>query len=173
LILDRARELGVKVYENYLVTEIQFSKQLKHAKSSSGTLPITAAANQCQSEVEEPKSLPVCAKWKNVATGKVGNISFDWVIDASGRNGIMSRALGLRKYNQSLRNVAYWGYWTGVREYRRPRCLVQLPFFEALRGECYYYALSLRAARLKCFHRQMNLGGHGLFLFKTEKPLLG
>lgn len=135
LILDRARELGVNVYENHCVTEIQFSKQHKYAK-------------QHHPGLEEFKSLPASATWKNVATGNVGNISFDWVIDASGRNGIMSKALGLRKYNQSLKNIAHWGYWTGVQEYRRPRCQVQLPFFEALQGEYRYSALFLK---LKCF----------------------
>ncbi|KXN81056.1 Tryptophan 2-halogenase [Leucoagaricus sp. SymC.cos] len=125
LLLDRARELGVQIYENHRVTEIQFSK------------PSAAKVNatQAQNESQEPQNLPVSVTWKNVATGQIGTIAFDWVVDASGRNGIISRALGLRKYNQSLKNIAYWGYWTGTQEYRHPACEIQLPFFEALHDE--------------------------------------
>lgn len=54
----------------------------------------------------------------------------------------MSRALGLRKYNQSLKNVAHWGYWNGTQEYRHPGCQVQPPFFEALHGELIRLLLS-------------------------------
>lgn len=133
LILDRARELGVRIYENHRITEVQFSQpDTKASKQEDGP---PATANQSQSEAQEVQPLPVSATWKNVATGKVGKITFDWVIDASGRNGVMSRALGLRKYNQSLKNVAYWGYWTGTQEYRHPGCQVQPPFFEALHDE--------------------------------------
>ncbi|KXN83164.1 Tryptophan 2-halogenase, partial [Leucoagaricus sp. SymC.cos] len=134
LILDRARELGVQIYENHRVTEIQFSQPITKTSKHDDALPATAT--QAQNESSDPsQSLPVSATWKNVTTGQVGKITFDWIIDASGRNGLISRALGLRKYNQSLKNVAYWGYWTGTQEYRHPGCEVQPPFFEALHDE--------------------------------------
>ena len=40
-----------------------------------------------------------------------GEITFDYVMDASGRAGLMSdRYMKNRHYNASLRNVALWGY---------------------------------------------------------------
>jgi flavin-dependent dehydrogenase len=44
-----------------------------------------------------------------------GAIAFDYLIDASGRNGIMAtRYLRNRKYHQVFQNVALWGYWEGA-----------------------------------------------------------
>ncbi|HVG07976.1 MAG TPA: NAD(P)/FAD-dependent oxidoreductase [Thermoanaerobaculia bacterium] len=44
-----------------------------------------------------------------------GVIVFDYLIDASGRNGIMAtRYLRNRKYHQVFQNVALWGYWEGA-----------------------------------------------------------
>ncbi|KAF7759719.1 hypothetical protein Agabi119p4_11414 [Agaricus bisporus var. burnettii] len=129
LILNRARELGVRIFENHRVTEIKFSQSITKANNVKAAPP----ASDTQLGIEG--QVPVSAKWKNVSNGKTGQISFDWVIDASGRNGVMSRALGLRKYNQSLKNVAYWGYWKGTQEYRHADCQVQPPFFEALHDE--------------------------------------
>jgi flavin-dependent dehydrogenase len=44
-----------------------------------------------------------------------GVTAFDYLIDASGRNGIMaSRYLRNRKYHRVFQNVALWGYWEGA-----------------------------------------------------------
>lgn len=44
-----------------------------------------------------------------------GVIAFDYLIDASGRNGIMAtRYLRNRKIHQVFQNVALWGYWEGA-----------------------------------------------------------
>lgn len=49
------------------------------------------------------------------ASGMSGTIAFDYLIDASGRNGIMAtRYLRNRKYHQVFQNVALWGYWEGA-----------------------------------------------------------
>ncbi|KAF9451350.1 FAD/NAD(P)-binding domain-containing protein [Macrolepiota fuliginosa MF-IS2] len=133
LILERARELGVQIFESHRVTEVQFSQPVTKAGENNAVTP--ASDVQPQVEGEAPQRLPVSATWKNVATGKTGQTRFDWLIDASGRNGVLSRALGLRKYNQSLKNVAFWGYWSGTHEYKHAGCEVQLPFFEALHDE--------------------------------------
>lgn len=47
--------------------------------------------------------------------GVSGTTAFDYLIDASGRNGILaSRYLRNRKYHQVFQNVALWGYWEGA-----------------------------------------------------------
>lgn len=59
---------------------------------------------------------PCRAHWVQKAdAGVTGEIAFDYLIDASGRNGLMaSRYLRNRKYHRVFQNVALWGYWTGA-----------------------------------------------------------
>lgn len=64
------------------------------------------------------------------------SISFDYLIDATGRAGLMSlKYLKNRRINENLKNIALWGYWTDVDRYARngDERLVA-PWFEALTG---------------------------------------
>ncbi|TRM65844.1 hypothetical protein BD626DRAFT_555916 [Schizophyllum amplum] len=77
--------------------------------------------------------LPVAAQWIRSVDGSRGRIAFDWLIDASGRNGILStRYLKNRTFNSALRNTAHWGYWTGTRKYAPGTKRENAPWFEAL-----------------------------------------
>lgn len=83
LLLRNARKHGVQVFEETRVTDIDF-------------------------EGDPESSRPVAAHWSNKA-GASGSIKFDWLIDASGRAGIMStKYLRNRVMRESLRNVAVW-----------------------------------------------------------------
>ncbi|KAF7335132.1 putative halogenase [Mycena venus] len=87
ILLRHAIECGVIVHEEICVQKIIFSS-------------------------EDPAK-PVAAEWKSTH-GTTGQISFEWLVDASGRNGIMStKYLKNRRFNQVLRNLATWGYWSG------------------------------------------------------------
>ncbi|PBK87739.1 putative halogenase [Armillaria gallica] len=109
LLLRHAAELGVHVYENVRVEKIHFSP-------------------------DEP-TRPVSLTWSKV-DGTQGEVSFNWLVDASGRNGIMStRYLKNRSFNKSLRNVAVWGYWTGTGQYAPGTKRENAPWFEALTDE--------------------------------------
>ncbi|KAJ7501502.1 putative halogenase [Mycena galericulata] len=91
ILLGNAAENGVLVREGVSVTSIGFS---------------------CENDKQ-----PVSAQWKS-DTGNSGEVKFKWLVDASGRNGIMStKYLKNRKFNQALRSVAFWGYWTGAGMY--------------------------------------------------------
>jgi len=63
---------------------------------------------------------PSAARWTERGEGGSngdarGTITFDYLIDASGRNGLMSsRYLRNRKYHRVFQNVALWGYWEGA-----------------------------------------------------------
>jgi flavin-dependent dehydrogenase len=58
---------------------------------------------------------PVAANWSNRKAGESGKITFDWLVDASGRNGVVqTKYLKNREFRESLRNVAVWGYWKWV-----------------------------------------------------------
>ncbi|KAK0477526.1 putative halogenase [Armillaria novae-zelandiae] len=109
LLLRHAAELGVHAYEGVRVEEIHFSPD-EHTR-------------------------PVSLAWSK-GDGTRGDMSFNWLVDASGRNGIMStRYLKNRSFNKSLKNVAVWGYWTGAGRYAPGTKRENAPWFEALTDE--------------------------------------
>jgi len=87
-LFKHAAKCGASVFDETKVTELQFDGER-----------------------------PVSASW--VSRGGIeGQISFDYLVDASGRNGIMStKYLRNRHFNKSLNNIACWGYWEGTGYY--------------------------------------------------------
>lgn len=78
---------------------------------------------------------PVSAKWKR-DDGTTGEIAFDYVVDASGRAGILStKYLKNRSYSKALKNVANWAYFTGGKRYEEGTDRGNSPLFEALHGK--------------------------------------
>ena len=64
-----------------------------------------------------------------------GTITFKYLVDATGRAGLMStKYLKNRKSAESLKNIAVWGYWTGVGSYGVGSTRAGAPWFEALTG---------------------------------------
>ncbi|KAF8209748.1 putative halogenase [Mycena galopus ATCC 62051] len=109
ILLRHAAESGACVCEGVQVTSISFSS--------------------------DDDRRPVSAQWKS-DVGSKGEIRFEWLVDASGRTGIMStKYLKNRKFNQALRNVAFWGYWTGAGTYASGTRRENAPWFEALTDE--------------------------------------
>ncbi|MFE0253671.1 NAD(P)/FAD-dependent oxidoreductase [Streptomyces sp. NPDC059010] len=53
------------------------------------------------------------AEWLDPDTGELVSEEFDYVIDASGRAGVVSKHLKNRRPHEIFRNVAIWGYWEG------------------------------------------------------------
>ncbi|KAG9311921.1 hypothetical protein JVU11DRAFT_8182 [Chiua virens] len=114
MLLDHAKGSGTRVYERTRVTSIRFSNDR----------PVSAEWTRSRSETGSPDH------------AAQGEISFDFVIDASGRAGLISdRHLKNRHYNESLRNIALWGYWTGVGTYGLGTGREGAPWFEALRDD--------------------------------------
>lgn len=84
LLLDHARIQGVKVFEGIEVCQLSF-------------------------DGERPKSATWSQKAKNADSGE---LSFDYLIDASGRAGLMAkRYLQNREYHNDFQNLGLWGYW--------------------------------------------------------------
>jgi flavin-dependent dehydrogenase len=84
LLLDHARSQGVKVFEGVEVRKLFF-------------------------DGERPKSAIYSQKLKDDSSHE---LSFDYLIDASGRVGLMStRYLQNRQYHKEFQNLAVWGYW--------------------------------------------------------------
>ena len=77
---------------------------------------------------------PVSASWSR-KDGSSGVIEFEYLVDASGRAGLVStKYLKNRKNNQALKNIANWGYWKGAGKYGQGTSREGVPFFEALTG---------------------------------------
>ncbi|KAJ7806301.1 putative halogenase [Mycena olivaceomarginata] len=84
----------------------------------------------------ESGASPVAAERKSDQGS--GEIKFSWLIDASGRTGIMStRYLKNRKFTQNpaLKNIVCWGYWKGAGMYMPGTNRENAPWFEALTDE--------------------------------------
>lgn len=108
---------------------------LQHASKSGALVIEETKVTEVHFDGLESNSRPVSAEWRN-KQGQTGKISFNWLIDASGRTGLVStKNLHNRKFNESLKNIATWGYWTGAGIYSPDTSRAGSPWFEALTGE--------------------------------------
>lgn len=152
ILLEHAKESGAKVFTTSRVKSLGFAAPTSAEPGSIGR-PISAAFTHGESDA--PLS-----------------ITYDYLIDASGRAGIMStKYLKNRRINSNLKNIALWGYWTGDKRYARhgDQNLIA-PWFEALMGA--QFSISIRTF-LDVFASQMSLDGPGTFLSTTEQhPLV-
>lgn len=85
---------------------------LEHAKSQGVTVHEGIEVRSVSFDGDRPRSLT----WAEVGgEKKTGEISFDMLVDASGRAGVMAmKYLKNRHYHDSFQNVALWGYWKGA-----------------------------------------------------------
>ena len=106
---------------------------LNHAASCGATIVQETKVN----EIIFDGARPVAARWKaQTHNGAEGTIYFDYLVDASGRNGVMSvKYLKNRCYSQSLKNIAVWGYWTGANSYMPGTNRDNAVWIEALEGQ--------------------------------------
>lgn len=116
ILLRHASSCGVKVHEGVRITALEFEEPENETDTTYENRKIKSAS----------WSTDTCC----------GTIAFDWVIDASGRNGMIStKYLKNRQFNKALRNVAAWGYWTGGSVYMPGTKRENAPWFEALTDE--------------------------------------
>ena len=86
LLLEHAKSQGVQVHEGVVVRSLRFDGDR-----------------------------PVRASWQKVGGDATGEIEFDYLVDASGRSGIMAnRYLHSRRHNEAFQNIAVWGYYRNV-----------------------------------------------------------
>ncbi|KAH8423426.1 NAD(P)/FAD-dependent oxidoreductase [Aspergillus melleus] len=109
LLFEHSRESGATVFDGVRVTDIEF---VPHASNQLGK--------------------PVSASWSR-NDGSTGSIRFEYLLDASGRAGIIStKYMKNRRFNQGLKNQAIWGYWEGASIYAEGRQGEGDPLFEAI-----------------------------------------
>ncbi|VDB92353.1 unnamed protein product [Peniophora sp. CBMAI 1063] len=115
LLLKHAQEEGVLVFQRTKATGVSFN--------DSGR-PISATYTTAMDS----------GPGSDISTERI--ITFDYLIDASGRAGILStRYLKSRNYNKALKNVATWAYWRGAGTYGANTPAAGAPLFEALSDE--------------------------------------
>ena len=119
IMFRHAGESGAKIFDGVKVKSIEFQ----------------AAPTAAEGDTIPNPGRPIAATYEVKATKETGRITFDYVVDASGRAGILStQYLKNRRFNQGLKNVASWGYWEGCGTYSPGTYKENSPFFEALRG---------------------------------------
>ena len=113
-----AGKSGAKIFDGVKVNSINF---------------LPSDGNTSGSEVSD-LGRPVSGTWSQ-KNGSSGEIKFEYLVDASGRAGLVStKYLKNRRYNQGLKNVASWGYWKGAGQYGVGTAREGQPYFEALEG---------------------------------------
>jgi flavin-dependent dehydrogenase len=85
---------------------------LEHAKSQGVTVLEGTEIRSLSFDGDRPRS----ATWAQVVGGNdTGEVAFDYLVDASGRAGVMAmRYQKDRRYHSAFQNVAVWGYWEGA-----------------------------------------------------------
>ncbi|RAL12971.1 NAD(P)/FAD-dependent oxidoreductase [Aspergillus homomorphus CBS 101889] len=115
LMFQHATKCGAKTFDGVRVKAIHFARD---GDSELGK-PILASYVCQQDQSQETRE-----------------IAFDYLVDASGRKGLLStRYLKNRRFNDSLKNIAHWGYWRGAETYAKDTAMENQPFFEALHDE--------------------------------------
>lgn len=95
----------------FQVVRSEFDQMLlEHARSQGVHVCEETAVSGISWEEDRPR----WATWMD-SDGVQGQIHFDYLIDASGRDGLVStRYLKNRRFHEAFQNVAVWGYWEGA-----------------------------------------------------------
>jgi flavin-dependent dehydrogenase len=128
MLMNHARSSGASVYEQTKVTGISFSNtdprkpiSVAWIHTPSNILPSPPASPQIDTAPRQSIS---------------GTTTFDYLVDATGRAGIIStKYIKDRHFNESLKNIAVWGYWKNVGTYGVGTGREGAPWFEALTGK--------------------------------------
>ena len=120
LIFKHAKKCGAHTYDGTKINQVEFE-------------PHEAKDLVADPKIPDPERA-VSATWSR-KDGSSGKISFDYVVDASGRAGVFStKYLKNRTVNKGLRNIAHWTYWKSAATFGVRTEGESSPFFEALGG---------------------------------------
>jgi flavin-dependent dehydrogenase len=149
MLFRHAGESGAKIFDGVKVNSVEF---------------VEGHAGNVQKDSDLPDiGRPVSATWSQ-NDGTSGTINFGYLVDASGRAGIVStKYMKNRKYNKGLKNIANWAYWEGAEPYGVGTPQEGQPYFEALDGKNLCKSISLRDT----YEFQMRVDGSGVSLSIT------
>ena len=95
LLLEHARSQGVQAHEGVTVRQVNFDGERAVSVSWERN-------GQAGTAVDEDRS---------------GIIEFDYVVDASGRAGLLAKHHNSRRHHDVFKNVALWGYWKNTKPF--------------------------------------------------------
>jgi len=124
LLLKHARSCGASVFEQTKAVAVNFgSEHDSRKKPLSVSWALTPPGPEGQAQMIKESSDAMIR----------GTTNFKYLIDTSGRAGLMStKYLNNRYFNQALKNIAVWGYWRNVGSYGVGTPREGAPYFEAL-----------------------------------------
>ncbi|KAF2180795.1 RadH flavin-dependent halogenase [Zopfia rhizophila CBS 207.26] len=119
LFFDHAGKSGAKAFHNTKVDSLEFE-------------PFSGDFAETDGDKVTNPGRPVAARWSS-KDGTCGKISFQYLVDATGRAGIMStKYLKNRKFNEGLKNLAIWGYYKNNTPWAKGTARENQPFFEGM-----------------------------------------
>lgn len=103
---------GSRTY-SYQVVRSEFDQMLlEHARSQGAKAFEGIEVRSLEFDGDRPCAATWISKPENGEAATQGRIVFDYLIDASGRGGIMANhVLNNRRFHKVFQNVAVWGYW--------------------------------------------------------------
>jgi flavin-dependent dehydrogenase len=109
-------ELSANTTYAFQVVRSEFDHELlMHAESQGVKVYQGVEVESLTFEGERPRSAQWTTKGESDGDAARGEIDFTYLIDASGRSGVMARRyLRNRRYHKVFQNVAIWGYWEGA-----------------------------------------------------------
>jgi flavin-dependent dehydrogenase len=90
ILLENARDHGVDVRQQTTIREVIFEGDV-----------------------------PRAALYSDGSGQELKTMTFDYLIDASGRAGVIARQFKSRRFHEIFKNVAVWGYWEGAKKLDR------------------------------------------------------
>ncbi|KAK6544545.1 hypothetical protein TWF694_001235 [Orbilia ellipsospora] len=122
LLFRHAGTCGAHIFDETKVQDVEFEADVSQTDSAKNSSPAESFRTR----------RPVSASWKR-KDGTSGSISFKYLIDASGKRGLLStKYLKNRTFNDNFKNVANWGYWKSDNIYGPGTAMEGSPYFEAL-----------------------------------------
>lgn len=136
-MFQHAGKSGASIFDGTRVASLEFE-------------PLEEGSPAAPTNAEDPNpGRPVSATWTR-KDGTSGSIKFDYLVDASGRAGVLStKYLKNRSFNQDLKNVASWGYWKGAIQYGVGTPKEGQPFFEALQGTHFFSSFQIHLEKAR------------------------
>ncbi|KAJ6131261.1 hypothetical protein N7523_001721 [Penicillium sp. IBT 18751x] len=117
ILFEHAGDSGAKIFDGVKVNAIQFQPsgcREEHGESNLGR--------------------PISASWACRDKTSSGTIRFKYLVDASGRAGLVStKYMKNRRYNEGLKNIATWGYFKDAGTYGMGTPAQGGPFFPRLK----------------------------------------
>ena len=135
MLFLHAGKSGAKVFDGVKVDGVNFVPEEDKSTNATANGSTTNTAGDASKSVPNP-GRPVSATYTKKADGSRGTIKFDYIVDATGRAGLLStKYLKNRHYNKALKNIATWTYFQGTNSYQEGTPAENSVFNEALQGK--------------------------------------